>query len=65
MILDGNANTRNDIEGKNNMPCSKEKRRKKDNQPGLEIICGKQFMWVQVENVTSWRDINARWNGSL
>ena len=41
MILDGNANTRNDIEGKNNMPCSKEQKRKQDTQPGLEIICGK------------------------
>lgn len=38
MILDGNASTRNDIKGKNKMPCSK---RKKDNQSGLEIICGK------------------------
>ena len=38
MILDGNANTRNDIEGKNNMPCSKEKRRKKISDVNLDVM---------------------------
>jgi len=49
MILDGNANTRNDIEGKNNMPCSKEKKKKEGQSARI-----RDYLWEVVYVGLGW-----------